>query len=331
MPTPPALPQRSLGGLQVSAQGFGCLATTDFYGSPDRRTAVRTVHAAIDAGVTLLDTADVQGLGAGEELLGRAVAGRRDQVLLATKFGMVRSPDGAFQGLCGDPGYVRTACEASLRRLRVDCVDLYYQHWIDPAVPPEETAGAVGELIRQGKVRRFGLSEPSAATIRRAHAEQPVTAVQSEWSLWCREPAESVLGVCRELGIGFVAYAPLGRGFLTGAVQETDSLAADDFRRGLPRFSPGNLPGNLALPRALRPVADRLGLTLAQLALAWLHHQGADVVPIPSTGNPDHLAENLAAAHAVLHADDLRAIEAAASVAILGDRYPAPMLAMTGT
>jgi len=338
----PAVPQRLLGGLPVSAQGFGCLATTTFYGTPDQRTALRTIQAAIDSGVTLLDTADVQGLGAGEELLGRAVGGRRDQVLLATKFGMIRSAEGVFQGLCGDPAYVRSACEASLRRLGVDHLDLYYQHWIDPEVPVEETAGAVGELIRQGKVRRFGLCEPSASTVRRAHAEQQVTAVQSEWSLWSRDleqgpadgpadgPAASVLTVCRERGIGIVAYAPLGRGFLTGTVRRTEALAADDFRRGLPRFSPENLPGNLALPRALRPVADQLGLSLPQLALAWLHHQGPDVVPIPSTSDAGHLAENLAAATAVLSDQDLRAIEEAAAVPVLGARYPAAMLAMTG-
>ncbi|MEW2544890.1 aldo/keto reductase [Streptomyces sp. NPDC047002] len=331
MPTPrAALPRRTLRTLEVSAQGLGCLPTTDFYGRPDPERALAAIRAALDAGVTLLDTADVQGLGAGEELLARAVAGRRDGVVIASKFGMVRSAEG-FQGLCGEPSYVRAACERSLRRLRTDRIDLYYQHWIDPAVPVEETAGAVAELIAEGKVRHFGLSEPAAATLRRADAQCPVTAVQSEWSLWTRGIEDEVVPVCRELGIGIVAYAPLGRGFLTGRITTQDDLADEDFRRGQPRFAPAALARNQELLRRLRPHAGRLGLTLAQLGLAWLHHQGADVVPIPGTGDPYHLAENLSAAAVRLSEDDLAAVTAAAaSLPVHGERYTPAMLAMTG-
>ncbi|MET8622810.1 aldo/keto reductase [Kitasatospora sp. NPDC004669] len=330
VPSPAGLPVRELRGLRVSALGLGCLPTTVFYGRPDEAEAVATIRAAIAAGVTLLDTADVQGLGAGEELLGRAVAGRRDEVVLATKFGMVRSPDGAFQGLRGDRAYVRAACERSLRRLGADHIDLYYQHWIDPAVPVEETAAAVAELVEEGKVRYFGLSEPSAATLRRADAVHPVTAVQSEWSLWSRDLEAEVVPVCRELGIGMVAYAPLGRGFLTGAIRTTADLAADDFRRSQPRFSPAGLAGNQLLLRRLRPVADRLGLTLGQLALAWVQHRGRDVVAIPGTGRRAHLAENLAAATVELTEQDLAAVAEAAAVPVHGERYAPNLLAMTG-
>ncbi|MFI1168021.1 aldo/keto reductase [Streptomyces sp. NPDC020801] len=323
-------PVRELRGLRVGAQGLGCLPTTAFYGRPDPARSVSTIRAALDAGVTLLDTADVQGQGEGEELLGRAVAGRRDEVVIASKFGMVRAPDGSFQGLCGEPAYVRTACERSLRRLGVDHIDLYYQHWIDPAVPVAETAGAVAELVKEGKVRHFGLCEPSAGTLRRADAEHPVTAVQSEWSLWTRDIEDEVVPACRALGIGVVAYAPLGRGFLTGRIRTTDDLAAEDFRRGQPRFGPTALAHNQVLVHRLRPVADRLGLTLAQLCLAWLHHQGSDVVPIPGTSDPDHLAENLAAVTVRLHEDDLAAVTQAATVPVHGERYAPAMLAMTG-
>lgn len=330
MPSSGCLPLRELRGLQVSTQGLGCLPTTAFYGRPDPGRAADTIRAALDAGVTLLDTADVQGLGAGEELLGRAVAGRRDEVVIASKFGMVRSPDGAFQGLCGEPAYVRAACERSLRRLGTDRVDLYYQHWIDPAVPVEETAGAVAELVLEGKVRCFGLSEPSAATLRRADAVHPVTAVQSEWSLWSREIEAEVVPSCREMGIGLVAYAPLGRGFLTGRIHTTEDLADEDFRRGQPRFSHLGLVRNQVLLHRLRPLASRLGLTLAQLSLAWLHHRGPDVVPIPGSSDPAHLAENLAATSVRLGEDDLAAIEEAVAVPVHGARYAPAMLAMTG-
>lgn len=331
MASPSRPASRDLRGLPVGAQGLGCLPTTAFYGRPDPRRSLETIRAAVDRGVTLFDTADVQGLGAGEELLGRALAGRRDDVVIATKFGMVRSPDGAFQGLCGRPDYVRAACERSLRRLGTDRIDLYYQHWIDPAVPVEETAGAVAELVREGKVRRFGLSEPSPAAIRRADAVHPVTAVQSEWSLWTRDIEAAVLPVCRELGIGVVAYAPLGRGFLTGRIRTLQDLASDDFRRTQPRFSPDALARNQSLPSRLRPHAERLGLTLAQLALAWLHGQGPDVVPIPGTGSLAHLDENRAAASVRLDERDLAAIsEAVDAVAVQGERYAPAMLAMLG-
>ncbi|MEU8785349.1 aldo/keto reductase [Streptomyces sp. NPDC048637] len=330
MSASPRPPVRVLRDLHVSAQGLGCLPTTAFYGHPDPARSIATIRAALDAGVTLLDTADVQGLGAGEELLGRAVAGRRDEVVIASKFGMVRSADGAFQGLCGEPSYVREACERSLRRLGVDHLDLYYQHWTDPAVPVEETAGAVAELVRAGKVRHFGLSEPSAATLRRADAVHPVTAVQSEWSLWSRDIEAEVVPACRALGIGIVAYAPLGRGFLTGGIRTTDDLAAEDFRRGQPRFSAGGLAHNRTLLDRLRPVAARHGLTLAQLALAWLHHHGPDVVPIPGTSDPAHLTENLAAAAVRLDEDGLAAVAEALAVPVLGERYAPALLAMTG-
>ncbi|WP_328320535.1 aldo/keto reductase [Streptomyces sp. NBC_00388] len=330
MPAFRDLPTRDLRGLPVSAQGLGCLPTTSFYGRPDPERSVAAIRAALDAGVTLVDTADVQGQGAGEELLGRAIAGRRDCVVIASKFGMVRAADGAFEGLCGEPSYVRAACERSLRRLGVDHIDLYYQHWTDPAVPVEETAGAVAGLIQEGKVRHFGLSEPSAATLRRADAEHPVTAVQSEWSLWTRGIEDEVVPACRALGVGIVAYAPLGRGFLTGRIRTTDDLAPEDFRRGQPRFSPAGLAHNQLLLRRLRPVAERLGLSLAQLGLAWLHHQGPDVVPIPGTSDPAHLAENLAAASVRLDEDGLAAVARAVDVPVHGARYAPAMLAMTG-
>lgn len=331
MQSPPMpLPIRTLRHLEVTAQGFGCLPTTAFYGTPKRARAEAVLRAALDSGVTLFDTADVQGLGAGEELLGEVLAGRRDEVLIATKFGMRRGPDGSFLGLCGRPEYVREACEASLRRLGTDRIDLYYQHWIDRAVPVEETAGAVGELVKEGKVRFFGLSEPSAHSLRRADAEFPVTAVQSEWSLWSRDIEREVLGTCRELGVGVVAYAPLGRGFLTGAIRSHEQLAEGDFRRGLPRFQPENLPRNLALVRRLSALAGKLGVSPARLALAWLHHQGADVVPVPGTTHASHLSDNLAATRLALTPADLAALEDVAAVPVHGERYQAPMLAMTG-
>jgi aryl-alcohol dehydrogenase-like predicted oxidoreductase len=325
------LPSRELRDLRVSCQGFGCLPTTAFYGRPDRTAAVRTLRAALDAGVTLFDTADVQGVGAGEELLGAVLADRRDEVVIATKFGMLRSPDGAFLGLCGRPEYVRRACEDSLRRLRTDRIDLYYQHWIDPSVPVEETAGAVAELVREGKVRHFGLSEPSAGTVRRADAVCPVSAVQSEWSLWSRGIEDEVVPACRELGIGLVAYAPLGRGFLTGTIRSTHDLAADDFRRAQPRFAAANLGRNLALVRRLGAVAEGLGVSVAQLALAWVQHRGPDVVPVPGTCDPAHLADNIAASALPLGPAELAAVDAVvAGTPVHGERYRPEMLAMTG-
>jgi aryl-alcohol dehydrogenase-like predicted oxidoreductase len=315
----------------VTCQGFGCLPTTAFYGRPERTAAVRVLREALDAGITLFDTADVQGVGAGEELLGTVLADRRDQVAIATKFGMLRAPDGTFQGLCGRPEYVRRACEDSLRRLRTDRIDLYYQHWIDPRVPVEETAGAVAELVREGKVRHFGLSEPSADTVRRADAVLPVTAVQSEWSLWSRSIEEEVAPVCRELGIGLVAYAPLGRGFLTGTIRSADDLPADDFRRAQPRFDAANLGHNLLLVQRLGAVAEGLGTSLAQLALAWVQHRGSDVVPIPGTCDPAHLADNVAAARLTLGPEELAMVDEVLAVTpVRGARYRPEMLAMTG-
>ncbi|BCL27198.1 aldo/keto reductase [Streptomyces aurantiacus] len=331
MRSPSMPPLRRLRQLEVSAQGFGCLPTTVFYGSPTRTEATAVLRAALDAGVTLFDTADVQGLGAGEELLGEVLAGRRDEVLIATKFGMRRGGDGSFLGLCGRPEYVREACDASLRRLGTDRIDLYYQHWIDPEVPVEETAGAVAELVRAGKVRSFGLSEPSADSVRRADAVFPVTAVQSEWSLWSRDVEDEVVGVCRERGIGLVAYAPLGRGFLTGAIRHHSQLTADDFRQNLPRFQPANLERNLAIVRRLDTLARRLGVSAACLALAWLHHQGPDVIPIPGTTSPAHLADNLAATRLALGPSESAALREVAALRVHGERYRPEMLAMTGT
>ncbi|WP_370418186.1 aldo/keto reductase [Streptomyces sp. QH1-20] len=318
------LPTRRLGGLEVPAQGLGCLSMTSFYARADPAEAVATVRHAIDRGVTLLDTADVQGLGEGERLLGRAVAGRRDRVLISTKVGLERDRDGEFLGVRGDRAYIRQRCHASLRRLGVDHLDLYVKHWAAPGERIEEAVGALAELVAEGKVRHLCLSEVSADTVRRAHAVHPVTAVQSEWSLWSRGIEDEVVPVCRELGIGVIASCPLGRGFLTGRIGSLADLGpAEDFRRSLPRFSAPNLPRNLAVVAALRPLAAEHGLTVAQLALAWLHHQGDDVVPIPGTGRRDHLDENLAAASVELSDAVRAAVEAAVpATAAHGERYP---------
>ncbi|QFZ24852.1 aldo/keto reductase [Saccharothrix syringae] len=294
------------------------------YGAGDERESIATVHRALDLGVTLLDTADVYGAGANEELVGRAIADRRDRVVLATKFALA-DPDRRPRG---DAAYVRQAAEASLRRLGVDHIDLYYQHRVDPEVPVEETVGAMAELVRQGKVRHLGLSEASAATIRRAHAVHPITALQSEWSLWTRDIEAEVLPTCRELGIGIVPFSPLGRGFLTGRVTSVDDLAEDDMRRGLPRFSPDNLARNNAIVAALRELAEERGATAGQLALAWVQHQGQDVVPIPGTKRVKYLEENVAAADLALSPGDLRAIEAAATT-VAGERYTPEMMKMS--
>ncbi|WP_189225746.1 aldo/keto reductase [Saccharothrix coeruleofusca] len=288
------------------------------YGVGDERESIATIHRALELGVTLLDTADVYGAGANEELVGRAIADRRDSVVLATKFGL----GSGTRVVRGDAEYVRSACEASLRRLGVDHIDLYYQHRVDPEVPVEETVGAMASLVEQGKVRYLGLSEAGADTIRRAHAVHPITAVQSEWSLWTRDIEESVAPTCAELGIGVVPFSPLGRGFLTGRVTSVDELAEDDMRRNLPRFAEGNFDRNLAIVAALRELAERRGVTAGQLALAWVHHRGPNVVPIPGTKRVKYLEENVAAASLSLTPEELRAIEAAAPTAA-GDRYPA--------
>jgi aryl-alcohol dehydrogenase-like predicted oxidoreductase len=317
------LPTRRLGALEVSAQGLGCMGMSEFYGSTDDDQSIATIHRALDLGVTLLDTADMYGYGANESLVGRAIRDRREAVVLATKFGNVRGPAGEFLGIRGDAEYVREACDASLRRLGVDHIDLYYQHRVDPKVPIEETVGAMASLVEAGKVRHLGLSEAGASTIRRAVAVHPIAALQSEWSLWSRDIEDSVVPACRELGIGIVAYSPLGRGFLTGRFTSTEGLAEDDFRRvGQPRFADGNLEHNLAIVAALEELASARGVTAGQLALAWVQHRGSDVVPIPGTKRQRYLEENLAAVSLELSEVDLKAIESVAPAgSVAGTRY----------
>ncbi|MEU8543831.1 aldo/keto reductase [Streptomyces sp. NPDC048717] len=317
------LPTRRLGTLEVPAQGLGCLSLSSFYHPADTADALRTVRDAVDRGVTLLDTADVQGLGEGERLLGKAVAEVRDRVLLSTKVGLERDRDGRFLGVRGDRAYIRRRCHASLERLGTDRIDLYVKHWVAPGEEIEEAIEALAELVDEGKVRHLCLSEVSAVTIRRAHAVHPITAVQSEWSLWSRGIETDVVATCRELGIGLVASSPLGRGFLADSVHSTADLGPEqDFRHALPRFQEPALSRNQAILTALRPLARAHGVTVAQLALAWLHHQGEDVVPIPSTRGRAHLDENLAATRVELSARDRAAIEAAVpATAVHGDRY----------
>ena len=324
-PTTNTLATRTLGSggaaMTVSALGLGCMGMSEFYGTPDESEAVATLHRALDLGVTLLDTADMYGPFTNEQLVGRAIAGRRDEVVLATKFGNVRGEDGSFRGIDGSPDYVRSACDASLQRLRVDHIDLYYQHRVDQQVPIEETVGAMAELVAAGKVTHLGLSEASAATVRRAHAVHPITALQTEYSLWTRDLEAEILPTLRELGIGLVAYSPLGRGFLTGAITSVDDLSEDDFRRRGPRFAEEALAANLAIVDAVRAVADAKGATPGQVALAWLLAQGDDVVPIPGTKRVRYLEENVAAAAVELTADELRQLEQSVPPAV-GARYP---------
>jgi aryl-alcohol dehydrogenase-like predicted oxidoreductase len=320
---------RTLGQLTVSAQGLGCMGMSEFYGTGDQAEAERTIQRALDLGVTFLDTADMYGPFTNERLVGKAIAGRRDEVVLATKFGNERGEDGSFLGINGRPDYVRRACDASLQRLGVDVIDLYYQHRVDTAVPVEDTWGALGELVGAGKVRHVGISEAAPETIRRAHAVQPVTAVQTEYSLWTRDPEDDgVLATCAELGIGFVAYSPIGRGFLSGRIRSIDDLAPDDFRRNNPRFQGENFARNLELVDRVREIADEKGVTATQLALAWVMAQSdrgghPSVVPIPGTKRVAYLEENAAAADVRLTDDDLRRLDEAAPVgATAGDRYP---------
>lgn len=314
---------RKLGELTVSAQGLGCMGMSQAYGVRDNDDeSIATIHRALDLGVSLLDTANIYGPETNERLVGRAIAGRRDEVVLATKFGILWGEDGSMSAR-GDAAYVKESCDASLARLGVDHIDLYYQHRVDPNVPIEETWGALSELVTAGKVRYLGISEASAATIRAAHAVHPVTALQSEWSLWTRDIEAEIVPTCRELGIGIVPFSPLGRGFLTGAITSTSDLPADDFRRRLPRFADGNLDSNLAIVAALRELADEKGVTAGQLALAWVHNRGEDVVPIPGTKRRTYLEQNVAAADTTLSAADLARIEAAAPTeAFVGARYP---------
>ena len=317
--------KRKLGGqgLEVSAEGLGCMGMSEFYGPTDEIEAIATIHRAIDLGVDLLDTADMYGPFTNERLVGRAIADRRDQVVLATKFGNERRDDGSWIGINGRPEYVRAACEASLARLGVDHIDLYYQHRVDKTVPIEETIGAMAELVSAGKVRYLGLSEASPETIRRAHAVHPVSALQTEYSLWTRDPEQAVLPTVRELSIGFVAYSPLGRGFLAGRFRGPGDLRNEgDFRANQPRFKDENLEQNLKLLRYLEEIAQEKGVTPAQLALAWVLHRGPDVVPIPGTKKRRYVEENVAAAEISLNDEELgRLDEALPPGATAGDRY----------
>ncbi|MES2462493.1 MAG: aldo/keto reductase [Armatimonadota bacterium] len=316
---------RELGksGLTVSEIGLGCMGMSEFYGATDENESIATVHRALDLGVTFLDTADMYGRGHNEELVGRAIADRRDQVTLATKFGIVRTDDPRDRGVSGRPEYVRSACEASLKRLNVDVIDIYYQHRVDKQTPIEDTVGAMAELVNEGKVRFLGLSEASAETLRRASAVHPIAALQSEYSLWSRDIETEVLPTCRALGIALVAYSPLGRGFLTGQIKRFEDFAPDDFRRVSPRFQGDNFAKNLELVAQLEEIAREKRVSASQLALAWVLGRGEDIVPIPGTKRIKYLEENVAAADVLLSAEDLTRVEAAFPAdAAAGQRYP---------
>ncbi|WP_018682428.1 aldo/keto reductase [Actinokineospora enzanensis] len=323
------IPTRTLGALAVGAQGLGCMGMSQGYGTGDQDESIATIHRALELGVTLLDTANVYGAGANEELVGKAIKGRRDQVVLATKFGIAgHTPDGPV--VRGDAGYVRESVEASLRRLGVDHIDLYYQHRVDPDTPIEETIGAMAELVREGKVRHLGMSEAGAASIRRAAAVHPIAALQSEWSLWSRDIEAEILPTCRELGIGIVPFSPLGRGFLTGRLT-ADALGDGDMRAAMPRFAGDNFDRNRAIVAALESIAAKRGVTTGQLALAWVQAQGSDVVPIPGTKRRTYLDENVAAATIELSDADIAAVESAAPAeAFTGARYAPGMMRAVG-